>query len=218
METDDLRGARPGARHDVLIVPFGPTHVNEVARLHIDSLSGLLSSLGLAAVRAYYSGASRAAETRAFIAFDGEHPVGFVIGSAHPAELRRQIAHENRAALFTGVLRGLARRPHLLRWLVRSRKGPDERSYYTHAPELIYLAVSSRNRRRGTGRLLVDAFSQAMRTLGVSAYELSVDETNAVAIAFYEKLCFQSTGHYREFGVLHRRYRLEPIQAREPSP
>jgi ribosomal protein S18 acetylase RimI-like enzyme len=58
------------------------------------------------------------------------------------------------------------------------------------------------------GRTLVDAFSERMRTAGAPHYDLSVDDDNEAAIAFYERLHFRITGKYREFGKLHRRYRL----------
>ena len=209
MEADDLWGARPGAGHDVTIVPFGPSHVPEVARLHAECLTGLLSSLGPAAVRAYYDGACRARETCAFVAREEEQIVGFVMGSAHPHELRRGITRKNRTALVAGVLRGLVRRPSLLKWLVRRRRGADEGSYDDRVPELIYLAVSLPRRRTGAGRALVSAFTGAMKPQGASFYELSVDETNATAAAFYERLGFRRTGRYRELGVWHYRYRLE---------
>src|SRR5262249_21985734 len=187
------------------------SHVPEVARLHAESLTGLLASLGPVAVRAYYERASRAPEARAFVALAGGQTEGFVMGSARPAELRHRIASESRAALALAVLRGMARRPSLLGWLLRSRRGPDEGSYDARAPELIYLAVASGARGAGTGRALVGAFGEAMEKDGATWYELSVDETNDAAIAFYERLGFRPTGRYREFGIWHRRYRTELI-------
>ena len=50
-----------------------------------------------------------------------------------------------------------------------------------------------------------------VRAAAVTSYELSVDEDNADAALFYEKLGFRVVGRYREFGAVHRRYRLEPI-------
>ena len=191
------------------IVPLGPSHVVEVARLHCETLTGLLASLGSAAVRAYYAGATRAPETLGYVALDGEHAVGFVMGSAHPAELRHRITRENRTAILAGLARGVIARPRLIWWLLRSRKGPDEGSYDSRAPELIYLAVRSDQRESGTGRRLVEAFGDALKRGGTAFYELSVDDTNAAAIAFYERLGFRLLGRYREFGIWHRRYRRE---------
>lgn len=191
------------------IVPFGPAHVDGVARLHRETLTGLLSALGPSAVRAFYAGAAMVPETRAFVALDRETPalVGFVMGALHPSELRSEIARKNRLAVLAGILRGVASRPSLLGWLLRSRKGPDEGIYDTQAPELIYLAVAPGQRGAGTGRGLVGTFDEAMKKEGVAAYELSVDDTNKTAIAFYEKLGFRLAGRYREFGAWHRRYR-----------
>ena len=48
-----------------------------------------------------------------------------------------------------------------------------------------------------------------MRAAGATSYELSVDHDNAGADAFYRRLGFTQVGKYREFGVDHRRYRLD---------
>ena len=91
---------------------------------------------------------------------------------------------------------------------MRSFKGPDEGSFDPRQPELTYLAVSPEQRKSGIGGSLVDAFTQAMRDISVPAYELSVDDDNERAVAFYEGRGFKLLGRYREFGTLHRRYRL----------
>ena len=93
--------------------------------------------------------------------------------------------------------------------LVGSLRGSGKRDYDRGAAELMYLAVSSETRGRGIGERLVEAFTEEMRNAGVQAYELSVDEGNESAAAFYERLGFVPRGRYREFGRFHRRYRLE---------
>jgi ribosomal protein S18 acetylase RimI-like enzyme len=196
----------------VKIVPLSPAHVDAVARLHGESLTGLLTALGPRAIRAYYTGAVEARSVRAYVAMDGETLAGFVLGSAHPADLRREIVRANRLGILTGLALGVAARPAALRWILANRRtsgGGGDHGQDPAAPELVYLAVSSASRGGGTGRLLVVAFTEAMKTEGVRAYELSVDDTNAGAIAFYERLGFRETGRYREFGAAHRRYRLE---------
>jgi ribosomal protein S18 acetylase RimI-like enzyme len=140
---------------------------------------------------------------------------GFVLGSARPDLLKSAVARANPTAVVAGTILGVLRRPTALSWLLKSFKGPDEGSYDHQAPELTYVAVAREARGSGVGGKLVDAFTAAMRKAGIPAYELSVDDDNAGAIAFYEGRSFALVGRYREFGVQHRRYRRETTSVRD---
>jgi ribosomal protein S18 acetylase RimI-like enzyme len=192
-----------------MIAPMSNEHVDDVARLHCASLTGLVSELGVRAARAFYAGCVRSGSARGFVFLEDSDVRGFVLGSAHPASLKQEVLRANPVGTVVGLCVGIARRPVSLLWLFRSVRGPDEGTYDGAAAELTYLAVASNRRSSGVGRHLVDRFTSAMRDAGVSAYELSVDEGNQTAIGFYEKLGFRLQGRYREFGIVHRRYRLE---------
>jgi len=86
------------------------------------------------------------------------------------------------------------------------RSTMSERAYDSGAPELIYLAVDGSQRSRGTGKDLVNAFSDAMRGAGYPRYELSVDASNTEAQRFYERLGFKRVGTYNEFDRAQIRY------------
>jgi ribosomal protein S18 acetylase RimI-like enzyme len=193
----------------VLIGPVSRKHVVEVAQLHCTTLKGLLSVLGLRAAIAYYTGAVESASTVGFVCSDGDRIRGYVVGSVHPAKLKREVLRHNALGTLTGLFVGILRRPSALNWLLKSFRGPDEGSYDDQAPELTYLAVAANCRSSGVGTQLVEAFTQAMRETGVDAYELSVDEDNEPAIRFYERAGFRRVAYYRDFQGLHRRYRLE---------
>ena len=192
-----------------MIAPLSPEHVDAVASMHTVNLTGLLSQLGLAAARVYYAGCTRSPSAVGFVYHDAGIVRGFVLGSADPVLLKRDVVRANRVATIAGVLRGVVRRPRLLESVLKSFRGPDEGRYDARAPELIYLAVDPSARTSGVGTGLVDAFGDAMRRAGIHAYELSVDDDNLAAIGFYEKLGFRVTGRYREFGILHRRYGMD---------
>ena len=192
-----------------MIVPLGPEHVNQVARLHCATLTGLLSELGGAAARAFYAGCVRAGSAAAFVYVNEGEVRGFVLGSTRPDTLKQAVVRKNPVGTLAGMLVGILRKPAGLAWLLRSYKGPDEGSYDPQTPELTYLAVAPEGRGSGIGGRLVDAFTRAMRDAGVPAYELSVDDENERAIAFYEGRGFRLIGRYREFGTLHRRYLLQ---------
>lgn len=192
-----------------MIVPLGPEHVAAVARLHVASLPGLLGELGAPATRAYYTGCVRTPAALGFVDVVDGAVRGFVMGSAHPDTLKREVLRRNPVATVAALALGVLRRPSSMVWLLRSGRGPDEGSYDSQAPELIYLAVDGAHRASGVGKRLLDAFTCAMRETGVPSFQLSVHEENTGAIGFYEAQGFQMTGRYREFGALHRRYKLE---------
>lgn len=184
-------------------------HVTEVARLHSASVRGLLQRLGDRALLAYYRGAVRSGLAVAFVYLEHDVVRGFVLGSIHPDQLRRGVVRANPWGVLNGTGMGVLRRPSSLVWLLRSLRGPDPGSYDPRVPELTYLATSENHRGGGIGRQLIEAFGEAMRKRGAVAYELSVADDNLAATAFYERLGFRLAGQYREFGTLHRRYRLE---------
>jgi ribosomal protein S18 acetylase RimI-like enzyme len=185
---------------------FGPQHVGAVAALHIDSLSGLLTRIGPAATRAYYTACAASPLATGFVAHSGSAVEGFVLGSITPPALRGDVLRREPMEVATGIVAGVLRRPATLWWLLRSFGSPESGQYDSTAPELIYLTVSRQQRGRGLGRRLVEAFAGAMRAAGQTRFELSVDENNRDAAAFYERLGFTRIGEYREFGQLHIRY------------
>lgn len=201
-----------------MIVPISGQHVNEVARLHCCSLTGLLAQLGVPAARAFYAGCVKAELAVGLVCLDDGALRGYVLGTAHPDRLRQALLRKNLFATVAGVCLGIARRPVALASLVKSLSRSDEGSYDRQAAELTYLAVAADSRRGGIGKRLVDAFSGAMRDAGVETYELSVDDDNLSAIAFYERLGFRLIGRYREFGILHRRYKFRPPDLGGQSP
>jgi ribosomal protein S18 acetylase RimI-like enzyme len=193
----------------MLITLMSGPHVDEVARLHCSSLTGLLAQLGVPAARAFYAGCVEAESAVGLVCLEDGAVRGFILGTAQPDLLKQEVLRRRPFATLVGLCVGIVRRPAALVWLVKSRRGPDEGNYDRHAAELTYLAVAPDGRRGGVGKRLVDAFTAALRAGGVAAYELSVDDDNLPAIALYERLNFQLIGRYREFGIVHRRYRLE---------
>lgn len=198
-----------------MIVPLGVEHVDAVAQLHCAALRGLLSELGAPAARAYYTGCVRADSAVGFVYVENGVVRGYVLGSAHPDRLKREVLRRNPVGTLAGLCVGFMRQPSSLARLLKSVRGPDEGTYDGQVAELTYLAVVADCRRGGIGRQLIDAFAGAMREAGVQEYELSVDDDNRAAIGFYERLGFRLTGSYLEFGLLHRRYRLGSERLRD---
>jgi ribosomal protein S18 acetylase RimI-like enzyme len=191
-----------------VILPLEQEHVDQVAQLHRASLTGLLSDLGLPAIKAFYAGCLRTDLAIGLVEVEGRSVRGFVFGSPHPEELRPESFRANRIRTLVALGLGVVRHPILLGSLLRVGRVPEREDYNRTSPELIYLAVSKSSRGSGVGAQLVKAFTAEILKRGVSGYELSVDEDNSAAIAFYEREGFKLIGRYREFGVAHRRYRF----------
>jgi ribosomal protein S18 acetylase RimI-like enzyme len=192
----------------MLIQPLGAEHIEDVARLHSASLTGLLARLGARAVRAFYAGAVKTPLSVGYACMESGSLRGFVLGAVDSDGLRTEVMRSNRLQVLVGVCAGVLRRPTTLRWLLSIGKGPGSGIHDRRQPELIYLAVAADGRGNGIGKMLVNAFGEAMQRAGVDAYELSVDDDNDPAIRFYERLGFELVGRYREYGNGHRRYRL----------
>lgn len=191
-----------------MIETLGGQHVKAVSALHCATLTGLLSRLGKPAAEAFYTGCLRSNLAVGLVYVEEGNVRGFVLGSPHPGALRSDVLRRNPLGTIISLGEGMLARPSSMRWLLNSFRGPDEGNFDASAPELIYLAVDAGSRGSGAGKQLVEAFDEKMRAAEVEAYELSVDEGNAPAIAFYERLGFQLAGRYEEFGIYHRRYRL----------
>lgn len=191
-----------------MIESLGGRHVKAVAALHCATLTGLLSQLGKPAAEAFYEGCVRTNLAVGLVYMQDAKLHGFALGSPHPDLLKRDVLRKNPLGTLTSLGIASVTRPSAAAWLLKSFKGPDEGSFDARAPELIYLAVSDACRGGGVGTKLVKAFNDTMRLGGTDGYEVSVDEDNATAIAFYERLGFGFVGRYREFGSQHRRYRL----------
>ena len=191
-----------------MIETFKRSHVNAVAQLHIHSLTGLLRDLGPRATRAYYHGAARSSSAIGYVCVEESGLVGFVLGSANPQQLRREILTNSFFQTILGTCSGVVRKPSTFRLLLSSFF-LDNEGFDPRTAELIYLAVDGNQRSSGIGKQLVECFSKKLSKLSVTAYELSVDADNQKAINFYDRLGFVEISRYREFGIDHKRYRLE---------
>lgn len=190
------------------IEPLTRRDVDEVAALHGEALRGLLTRLGPRAIRAYYTACAESAFATGLVVRGSGGLDGFVLGSADPAQLRRELILRNPDRFLTGIAMGVLRRPSTLWWLIMGLRGPSSGQFDNTCPELTYLAVAPSRRGRGVGRQLVQAFSSAMRAAGHTRYELSVDADNRDAERFYKQLGFVRVGEYDEFGIRRLRYAL----------
>jgi GNAT superfamily N-acetyltransferase len=81
------------------------------------------------------------------------------------------------------------------RWLGMVRTYPDEDDA---TPHVAGLWVTPEARRRGVGRLLVDAFLDWARGTGAHEVRLWVTETNVAALALYRSMGFAPTDRHQQ--------------------
>jgi ribosomal protein S18 acetylase RimI-like enzyme len=191
-----------------MITRLGAEYVSQVAALHQKTLTGLLARLGTHAIAAYYTGCVKSDLAIGLVDVEDGIVRGFVLGSMHPERLNGEAARKNPFGVALSVAAGVAAHPSSMPLLLQSIRGTGGDDFDRHAPSLVYLAVDPRARRAAVGRSVVNAFGERLRMVGAKFYDVSVDDDNAPAIAFYERLGFRVTGTYREFGTLHRRYRV----------
>lgn len=202
---------------DLTITPCTIAHVDAVARLHTETLPGLLSRLGLRVVRAYYRAALDAPGAIVQVLTDHQTVVGFVAGALQPDTLKRHIWHTHGWLLGHALLLSLISRPGALYWLLRTTLTTAPAPYDAALPELTYVAVSGHRRGCGAGRQLLAAFAEAVQRAGRSGYALSVEDGNKTALGFYRALGLRPEGSYREFGRRYHRLHAD-LSTRQSSP
>ena len=65
--------------------------------------------------------------------------------------------------------------------------------------ELVSMWVAEKNRRAGTGRLLVNAITKWARDQGARSLQLMVTSSNTAAMEFYRRIGFSMTGHIEPY-------------------
>ncbi|WP_309084315.1 ribosomal protein S18-alanine N-acetyltransferase [Chelativorans sp.] len=65
--------------------------------------------------------------------------------------------------------------------------------------EILTIAVARQVRRRGIGRMLMDAVLRTLHAERAEALFLEVDENNAPALALYRRLGFRQVGHRPDY-------------------
>lgn len=123
----------------------------------------------------------------AFVAFDGDGVVGFLLSSVDVQAFNGYV----KPRVVTQALRALLnpRRWHLGVGLLR---GLMELEPQPHMPaELLLLVVRGHGRRQGVGRLLVEALEASFGRAGISRYRVAVRSQLTVARAFYQALDFK---------------------------
>ena len=180
------------------------SHCGAVARLHVISVDGFLSTLGAPALGHFYRTYLDYPQACALIArrmTDGA-VVGFVVGTE---ELRRHYrmfvlkrllpmapALVARALTEPSIVLGLLGRVRQVAGIVgRGPSASGSRPCALPSAHLMMMAVHPRFRSRGVGEALVRSFTDEMARRGVPRLILGVRDQNHTARRLYERLGWQ---------------------------
>jgi ribosomal protein S18 acetylase RimI-like enzyme len=191
------------------LTPIRREHVPAVAALHHQALGGLISLLGPAAIASVYRGYLASPRCTGWVAEIDGVVRGFVLGSIDPDGMRRDALRANLTGIACGVARGVLQRPRLARHVLADIRGGDADAFDPRTPELTYLAVAGDARGTGVGSDLLRAFDAALRRVGATRYEFSVEASNQTALRFYEARGLRRLSSYRRFDTVCYRYALE---------
>jgi len=155
-----------------------------LAALHMETLPGDVSDftpLGRATVRRFYANAIERGAATVFLAEEGPAPLGFVMITPDISQLfaRSLLAGAGDIARFV-----LSANPVGLARAVVAKVASGT-TQVASVPELVYLGVSGRARRRGVGAALMEAAHGEFRRQGIGEYELNVHADNASAVKLY---------------------------------
>lgn len=196
------------------------------AELHAQALGhGLFPALGEGFLRRYLATYRSSEHAVALVAEDRGAPLGFIVGTLDPAAHRQEVLGRHGTALAVAGALGLARRPKVAAWFLRTRavryatgllrvarrRTPAAPGGARGGPVAVlnHVAVSPEARGRDVGTLLVDAFLGAVRGAGVPAARLVTLAGGEGAGAFYRRLGWQEAGGYVDRdGVAWDRYEV----------
>jgi ribosomal protein S18 acetylase RimI-like enzyme len=188
------------------------TDLEHLAVLHHSVMHTLLSDLGLPIVWRYYQIAQQDNRTIGLCAIsDSGEILGWVMGSPHPDRITSQL-RSPLAWFLLQMVRVTFTRPAVLWQLISSVLSTSNQALpKSDSIELTYIGVSSRQRGKGLGRKVLNAFIEASRANGYHSIVLSVEKENSPAIALYEKAGFSPIQSFSE--GRYQRHRMELILA-----
>jgi ribosomal protein S18 acetylase RimI-like enzyme len=178
-----------------------------------------LTGLGPAFLRALYGEMAISAHCYGFVALEdgtagAAQVLGVVVGSADAHQVFKDLIWRRGLRLAPTVAGALVRRPRLMAHVWQTLFYPDSVEGQPGEAELFYIGVRPDARRRGMGATLFQALAQASRQRGMKALGLTVELTNAGALAFYTR---QGMTPQRELTLYGRRmlWLSMPLQERE---
>jgi ribosomal protein S18 acetylase RimI-like enzyme len=174
-----------------------PNHLRRVAAIHAAALAGdFLPSLGESFLRIFYQAALQSDSAFGFVLLDQDTPNGFVLGSADTRRLFSSVLRKAALPLGIAALPAVLRKPGLLAKVFETFFYPQREAGTPENAELVVIAVDAEIRSHGVGHALIRALEAEFRQQGVSAYKVTVLQSNTGANRFYQREGFHLASQF----------------------
>lgn len=180
-----------------------------VAELHNKYLTGLLSMLGLPAIKMFYESALKSQYNFGWAYYHETELKGFIFGTTLRENLYTAVFFNKPLFFSVRILARPILYPKLMSFFVKAGLDKFNSKKDSCQTELVFFVMDSEYKGKGFGRQLLDKFNSALVERGLTCCELSVDENNQSAIGFYERRGFKFKKRYVEFGIPRLRYSLK---------
>lgn len=174
-------------------------YFREVAMVHVHSIEGFLSLLGVKFLTQLYRHLAKLPRTGVWCLLEGERVLGFVCGCADVKDTYRSLVLRSWFPLMRGTMPSLFKLKTVQNlcgivsypFRESTPDGNPSRNGPTIRAELLSIAVSQNARHSGIGKKLVRALEAGFREWGVRGdYQVSTLADDPSSNAFYSKMGF----------------------------
>ena len=164
-----------------------------VSKIHSETLKiGFLSTFGEDFLKTLYEGIVQSQYGFGYVYVEDSEIVGFVSGTSDSSKLMKDVYRKKLLPLSRIIFRSTLRKPGILNNIIQSIRYPKLADHVS--AELLSIAVTQEHRKKGVGKELVNALINHFDGLGISKFNVSVDQRLDGADKFYKELGFKNTG------------------------
>jgi len=175
-------------------------HFQAIAQIHAEALKGeFLPSLGISFLEIYYQSILKDPSVIGFVYLEDDTPAGFIIGCLDTAKMFRKTIQNSGLRLGLSAMPSIIKKPHIVRNIFDTFSYPEKEGKVSEKSELLVIAISNKNRRKGHGRELVRQLNNTFYDLGVCSYKVSVSQSHQEANIFYRQLGFERVATFNLF-------------------
>jgi len=192
-----------------------PAHAQQIAELHIESIStGFISSLGIDFVASLYQAIAQSKSSFGFVAEKDGKVLGFVAFTTDLNKLYKSVILKKGlpfALLLAGRMFSFQRVKRAFETLFypgRIKRDPALREHKMNLPaaELLSIAVARQERRKGlAGQLIKKGFHHCQKE-GIDKVKVLIGADNKPGNKLYLKFGFELVGQIASHGVLSNIY------------
>ena len=184
-----------------------PSHAEQIAKLHIESIStGFISSLGIDFVVSLYEAIAQSKSSFGFVAEKDGKVLGFVAFTTSLNKLYKSVILK-RGPLFALLLAGKMFSLERVKRVFETLFYPGRTRKMNLPPaELLSIAVARQERGKGLASQLIEKGFQRCRKKGIDKVKVLIGADNRLGNKLYIKFGFELVGQIVNHGVLSNIY------------